>query len=410
VALLNRDELRAFIERLARIERPSASPGEREAAELIAAELRARGARARIEEESVHGTFWWPIGLLTGAAALAGLSGRRWLAAAIGSASALAVADDITGGRQWFRRRFLPRRTTANVVAEVGPADAERTVVLFSHHDAPHSGLVFHPEAPRAIMRRLPPKLMERANTTPGTMWGSVGGPLLVALGALARARLPRLAGATVSAGYAAAMIDIGARSVVPGANDNLSGVAVLASIARSLEEEPIPGLRVILLSTGSEESLMEGMQAFGRRHFPTLPRDRTWFVCVEMVGSPHLLALEGEGMLWMNEYPKDLLALIQECADELGIFLWPDLRTRNSSDGLIPLRAGYRTATLGSVDELKTPTHYHWPTDTPENVHYETVSDAARLCRRLFERLALEPADALEVAVEGKAEKAHHG
>ena len=43
-----------------------------------------------------------------------------------------------------------PRRTTYNVVCELGPADAERTVVLIAHHDAAHSGLVFHPRSPRS--------------------------------------------------------------------------------------------------------------------------------------------------------------------------------------------------------------------------------------------------------------------
>ena len=108
-------------------------------------------------------------------------------------------------------------------------------------------------------------------------------------------------------------MADIGLRRVVPGANDNLTGVAVLLSLARSLRDEPLPGgLRVILLSTGSEESFMEGMQAFGRRHFAYLPVDRTTFICMDTVGSPRLLALEGEGMIWMNEYPKDLIALLK--------------------------------------------------------------------------------------------------
>ena len=185
-------------------------------------------------------------------------------------------------------------------------------------------------------------------------------------------------------------MVDIGARKVVPGANDNLTGVAVLLSLARSLRDDPLPaGTRVILLSTGSEESFMEGMQAFGRRHFGDLPAESTTVVCIDTVGSPNLLALEGEGMVWMNEYPKDLLAEVREAASQLGIALVPNLRLRNATDGLIALRAGYPTAALCSVDDLKVPTNYHWPTDTPDNVDYGTVSDCARLCRRLLERLA---------------------
>ena len=47
----------------------------------------------------------------------------------------------------------------------------------------------------------------------------------------------------------------------------------------------------------------MEGMQAFGRRHFAALPHGSTEFVCLECVGSPQLCVVEGEGMLRMRDY-----------------------------------------------------------------------------------------------------------
>ena len=109
------------------------------------------------------------------------------------------------------------------------------------------------------------------------------------------------------SLGATACMANIGASRVVPGANDNLSAVGVLVALAHELAQEPPEGVRVILLSTGSEESFMEGMQGFGRRHFAELPRDSTEFVCLECVGSPQLCVVEGEGMLRMRDYPESL-------------------------------------------------------------------------------------------------------
>lgn len=387
MGLLTEDELRARIARLAAIERPSASPGERRAAEAIAAELRESGAEARLEDERAHGTYWWPLGIATGVAALAGVTPWRVRAGVVALTAAAAAIDDIRVGPRVLRG-LLRRRTTTNVVAEIGPPGAPRTVVLVAHHDAAHSGLVFHPELPRAVARRFP-GLLERANTTPPTMWGAVAGPLMVGLGALLGLRRTRRAGALLSAGFAAALADIGMRPVVPGANDNLSGVAVLMSVARALRDEPVDGVRVILLSTGSEESLMEGMVGFARRHFPSLPTATTSFVCIDTVGSPHLLLLEGEGMLGVKDYPPEFVALVRECADRVDVPLWPGLRFRNATDGLIALDAGYPSAMLGSVDRFKFPTDYHWPTDTPENVSYGSVADAARLCHAVVERIA---------------------
>ena len=251
-------------------------------------ELRAAGCEARVEEERAHGGYWWPLGLLNAASALA--APRRLLAALVGAVAAAAVWDDVSGGRLWFRR-LLPHRSTWNVVAEAGDRDAARTIVFIAHHDAAHSGLVFHPSSPARDGRL--PNLHAKANQSLPIIYRVFLGPLLVALGGLAGQSAPRRVGAGLAVGAAAAMADIGARAVVPGANDNLSSVATVVALAHS-RERPVRGLRVMLVSTGSEESFMEGMQAFRRRHFPRLPRSQTEFVCLECVGSPQLCVVEG--------------------------------------------------------------------------------------------------------------------
>jgi peptidase M28-like protein len=390
MALLNESGLRQRVERFAGLERGSASAGEREAAAMIVRELEELGCFVSVEEEQAHGTYWWPIGLATGAAAAAGLRGKK-TGMAVGAAAAAGVADDVTAGPHVIRRALLGRRPTTNVVTEFGDPGAQDILLLTAHYDAAHSGLVFHPELARWPLRRLG-RFARRANTTPPTMWGAVAGPALVALGSLLGRRRLRRAGTCLSAGYAAAMLDIARREVVPAANDNATGVAVLLSLAHSLAADPLERLRVILLFTGSEESFMEGMRAFARRHFGRLPRERTRVICLDTLGSPHLLLLEGEGMLRMHEYDKPLLSFLRECADEQGIYLYPGLRFRNATDGLIAMKAGYPTAMLGSVDEFKIPTNYHWPTDTADRVDYGSVADAARLCRQAIERLDAAP------------------
>jgi hypothetical protein len=377
---------RALIERvvreLASYERPSASEGERRAAEWLAGELRAAGCRrVRVEEERAHGGYWWPLGLLNAAPALAAVLGRR-LAALVGGVAAAAVYDDVSGGRLWFRRRLLPHRPTWNVVAETGDPDGARTVVFIAHHDGAHSGLVFHPALPRIGMK-LAPKLHERANQSIPIIFGVFLGPLLLALWGLLGRRWLRRAGMFFSLGASACMADIGSSEVVPGANDNLSAVAVLVALAHELAEQPPEGVRVILLSTGSEEGFMEGMQAFGRRHFPELDRATTEFVCLECVGSPQLCVVEAEGMLRMRYYPDPSREALARAGEEAGVELLRGLRTVAATDALIALRAGYPTCTLGGVDETKFPAEYHWPSDTPDNLDWRSVEGAVEICRR---------------------------
>ena len=368
------------VRELASYERPSASEGERRAAEWLAAELREAGCRTvRVEEERAHGGYWWPLGLLNAASALAARLGRR-LALPVGAVAAAAVYDDVSGGRLWFRRRALPHRSTWNVVAESGDPDAARTVVFIAHHDAAHSGLVFHPALPRKGME-LMPRMHERANQSVPIIFGVFLGPLLLALWGLSGRRWLKRAGMFFSLGASACMADIGSSDVVPGANDNLSAVAVLVALAHEFAERPPAGVRVILLSTGSEESFMEGMQAFGRRHFPRLPRESTEFVCLECVGSPELCVVEGEGMLRMRTYPESSREALARAGAAAGVELRRGLRTVAATDSLIALNAGYATCTLGGVDETKFPSNYHWPSDTPDNLDWSSVEGALAIC-----------------------------
>ena len=378
-------ECRVLIERvvreLASYERPSASEGERRAAEWLVGELERVGAReVRIEAERAHGGYWWTLGLLNAAALGVAAAGGRRLAALAGAIGAAAIWDDVSGGRLWFRRRLLPRRPTYNVVAELGDPRAERTVVFIAHHDAAHTGLVFHPALPRLSMKLIP-RVHAKANQSVPILFGVFLGPLVLALWGVTGLRPLRGIATFLAAGATAVMADIGSRPVVPGANDNLSAVAVLVALARALSERPPDGVRVILLSTGSEESFMEGMQGFVTRHAAALTTAWTEFVCIECVGSPQLCVVEGEGMLRMRLYPESSRDALAAAGERAGVGLQRGLRTVAATDALIALRAGYRTCTLGGVDETKFPANYHWPSDVPDNLTWDSVEKAVEVC-----------------------------
>ncbi len=382
--------LRERLEELERIERPSASDGERRAAEWLVAQFGELGAEARIEAEDAHGTYWWPLGIgaaLGALGAAAALRGRRFLGTLLATVGAAGTADDFPPGQRRLRR-VLPRRTTYNVVCELGDPDAERTVVVSAHHDAAHSGLVFHPSLPELADRL---GMLERTDTSPPLMAPVVGGPVLAALGALTGRRPLAKLGLFLGLGSVAAMADIGARKSVPAANDNGTAVVALLDLARRFGADPPQGIRVILLSAGSEESFSEGMKAFGERHFGELPRESTFFLCLETLGATHLLALQGEGFLKMRDYPPRALAFIERVAGEQGVWLYPNLRTYNGTDALEPRVAGYETVALCSCTDQKQPGRYHWPNDTAENVNFDTVKRAIDLSdtavRRLGER-----------------------
>jgi hypothetical protein len=382
--------LHADVARLSAIDRLPCSPGEAEAAAWIAARFAEAGARVTVDEEDVHGTYYTPLGVLNGLAAAGGLAvlaGRRGLGAIAGAVAVAGLWQDLTGAPRRTLRRFLRRGITTNVIAEFGPADAQHTVVVHAHHDAARTSFIFDDTATRFVVEKLP-WVMEGRDRWPPLMGLVVGGPAGVAVSALTGGRRTAALATAFALGTAVVMADMVRQPVVPGANDNLSGVATSMSLAKALAADPPQNTRVIFLFPGSEEGFQEGMRAWFLRHRDELPKDSTLFINHETVGSPHLALLEGEGMLGITDYPEDFKDFIQATADDLGIFLWRELRTRNASDSLIPLRAGYKCALFVSCDELKAPTNYHWYTDTAANVNYETVADMARLALELTRRL----------------------
>ena len=89
-----------------------------------------------------------------------------------------------------------------------------------------------------------------------------------------------------------------------------------------------------------------------------------------------------------MRDYPPRALTFIDRLAEEEGIWLYPNLRTYNGTDGLESQAAGYETVALCSCTDLKQPGRYHWPNDTAENVNFDTLGRAITLSDSAVRRL----------------------
>jgi Zn-dependent M28 family amino/carboxypeptidase len=237
------------------------------------------------------------------------------------------------------------------------------------------------------------PGIIERIDTSLPLWWPVLAGPALVALGVARGNRGWVAAGLGGSILSTAAFADVARSPTTPGANDNLTAVAVQIALAQRLEAEPLEGLRVLLVSTGAEEVLQGGIHGFAARHFGELPRGRTWFLNLETVGSPRLTLIEGEGPVVMEDYPdRTFRDLVARAADRVGAPLRRGMRSRASTDAVIPTRAGYPIATLASMNRYKSLSNYHQMSDTPENVDYTTVLQALAVTEAVARELAGNP------------------
>jgi hypothetical protein len=388
--------LREVVEALAPLERRAGSPAEEQAARWIAARLSQAGCAATVEDAQFLDGYAPLIAGLAAAGAVAGVAGfarrlRRPAALAAAAVSA-GIADDISNGPRIARRATMRPKPTWNVVARCGDVAADRTLVVLAHHDAAPTGRIFDDRAQAWLGERFP-GILERIDTSLPLWWPVIGCPAAVAVGA-ARGRRG-LTGLGVAGCLLAGAVfaDIARSPIVPGANDNLSAVAVLVALAERLRASPVEGLAVLLVSCGAEEVLQGGIHEFAERHFPELDRERTWFVSLETVGSPELVMVEGEGPVVMEDYyDRGFRDLVARAAERAGAPLRRGMRARNSTDAVIPSRAGYPTATLASIDRYKALSNYHQMTDTPENLDYRTVLHALAVTEATARELAASP------------------
>ena len=92
----------------------------------------------------------------------------------------------------------------------------------------------------------------------------------------------------------------------VPGANDNASGVAAVATLAGELQADPLASTRVVCLFTGCEEAGVLGADAFVRELEASEEDWRSWlFINFDGVAAPATLRfLRQEGVL--SKWPAD--------------------------------------------------------------------------------------------------------
>jgi Peptidase family M28 len=380
--------LRADVETLAGMTRDSAGIGERASADWIATRLQAAGAsEVAVEPFRYQATYAWAQGLHAVAGLLAvRLRGPAGAALALGALASLEL--EVSGRRQWLRG-VLPRGEGANVVARVPPAEETRaTLVLVAHHDAARTGAFFHPAVTEAgAARRL-----QRRSIDPYVAPVAIPGFSLAAVGSLAggrRGRYARIAAKTLLGLAVLADLDIATERTVPGANDNATGVAALIALAQRFAVEPLPGVEIVLVVPGCEESGMGGMAAWLARHGSRLDPARTVVLCLDTLGSGTPVVLEAEGALLRHRYRADDLDLADAGARRARVAVPERWRIGGWTDAILAAFAGLPAISLLSLGPKGIFTHYHHPSDVPEHVDFTCVERCVELAAGIAQELA---------------------
>ena len=178
---------------------------------------------------------------------------------------------------------------------------------------------------------------------------------------------------------------------IMNGADDDASGCAFVALLARALAAGPAPERTVVCLFAAAEE-----LGLLGTEHYldhPAVPLEDTVLnLNFEMVGRPD--ALVGAGVLWLTGDERTNLGLELRAA---GVGVVPDPRPEqrffSRSDNYAFARRGVVAQTLSSYDLHG---DYHQPSDELERLDFEHMARALWLAWCATERVtagALDPA-----------------
>jgi hypothetical protein len=365
--------------------RAPGSDAERRAAEHLARRLRALGREAFLEP------FWtWPgyapAHLLHVVLAVIGsvvsvfhpVYGTGILAIAL-----LSTLLDLSA-RGYLGRRLTPRRASQNVVS---PEDGGRpgTLVLVAHYDAARTGLLFSSGALSGLAA-----LARRLRLPLGPTQVLVGLLVVVLVCAAVRIAVPtsyalnliQVVPTVLLLAVGALLAGITVSEVVPGANDNASGVATALRLAER-HGEALAHFDLWVLLPGADEGLLLGSSRFVAVHGRQLDPRRTVFLGIDRVGAGTVRYSTKEGFFHRRRFYGRLLDLCEEIAPaHAGRSIAP----ASGSSAHAAARRGYPAVSVSCAGPGERVPHYHLPSDAPEHVELESLDGAFGFCSELIE------------------------
>jgi Peptidase family M28 len=383
-------EVREEIEALVAFEgRFAGTDAERRVARHLAGRLEALGREVDVEPldvwpafhvtHALHAVLGIVASLISVGSPIAGL-----LLAALSAASTFGDA----GGLFFLVRRFTGRRASQNVVSREH-GGKRGTLLLCAHVDAGRTGYLYSPRLQERLAA-LGRFLRRPLGPVEPLLWS-----LLVILVCCVLRVLGLEGGAlnivqfvpTVALVLAVPLIlDLALSRVVPGANDDASGVATALRLAERFGGR-LEHFDVWVLLTGAQEPFALGMRGWLKRHRRRLDRASTVFVNLDEVGSGTVRFTRREGLMLTVRSHVQLVELCGEVAEDSegearGIV------NRAASDGYAARSAGFPAVTITSRNALDYLPDHHRPTDVPDRLDPDALERSYAFAAELIERL----------------------
>jgi hypothetical protein len=372
------NDIRTHIERIVSDigPRESTSNEEKEAAEYIAGYLESlKGTEVFTQSFKSVWTWSWP-NVLTIALVL--ISVGLYIISPIMSITimGLAIFFFYSENDNWPTiSRIMPKQSSQNVIGKIGPVEKSLgTVVLVAHMDTSRADYAHHPTRVAGFRKLVTMNfilyLIIFILFSLGLMFDvlNVNFPLIDIVWYLSLLLAIPVIYSFVLAATRQSLSDL-----VDGANDNASGVAVVMEIMNQISKNPLKNTEVISVLTGCEESgcggILEFLREYGQKY------REAYFLNFDNIGAGTPIFASKEGIFFRHHANQEILQLARLVQEEN-----PNLKIKEQpfragyTDGTAAMVRGYKVLSFLALNDYGVPPHWHWKTDTIENLDEETM------------------------------------
>lgn len=373
--------------------RESASPAEKRLAERVAAEWEGFGARILRQPFTCH-----PRAFLGGfPAAVAGyllaLPLYFWMPSlaflAVGTATALLFLEVIRYER--VTDRLFPSAEAENVVAVLTPrGPARRRLVVTAHLDSAYEVNLWYFFKGAAVWLQVVAALafagltlLSLARTLAG-LFGAADAATWTTLGWVAVALYP----------VVGLFLFFHTCVAVPGAMDDLAGVAVVGGLGRLLHgarqrgEFSPESTEVWLVAMGCEEAGLRGSMAFVRENRDALDAVPTYVLALDGIQDERSLTVVDREWFLGTRNDGTFVRLAMDVAAESGFPAHQRGLVMGGTDAAPFTRAGCSALTLVCQDVTRLIPEYHTRLDTLDRVRPQSLAVALKMTLEILRRL----------------------
>lgn len=285
---------------------------------------------------------------------------------------------------------FLPEQGV-NVVGTIRPrGETRKRVIISAHQDSAYEFRLWRVLGTAAVplmglaMLAIVTSVAASLAKTIAYLGGTENATAFTVLGIVIAALIP----------VVAPFVFFVSNRAVPGAMDDMAGIAVVSAVGRYLGESRVSGgfypenTEVVLLATSSEEAGLRGAKRYLGKHLTELKGIPTHAICVEgTYDERYLTAATGE-LSTGAKHDRDLVEMARRIAAGHG---WP-IKSKpiplGASDASAFSKKGVRSICLLCQDSTRLVSNYHTREDTPEHVRPEALSVALQMVLEMTQRI----------------------